>query len=403
MAIFHGYSGPNANDLPRVVMVSITRAAGARSDRFVVRLHEEGTPVAWRRDVVLRDSTLAAIAKDLVVLDDFAQEIHHAAVRTAEAADRIGRRLFETFLGSDGAEFLAEHPPTAVMIDADETALDLPWELLRDEYGLFIHQWPFGRLVTTTTRPKPERDPQQEEPTVTVLAVVDPTREFSSDDQEIEALKGLADRPNFRLDILERDAATSTALAERISQTPYDIIHFSTHGGFSTARPGESGLLLADGPLLTSQILELPWNKPPYMAIVSACWSGRSAPDRRLTSVDSGSNGVAAAFLASGASSCLGFGWPVHVSAAADFVGEFYRALDRSANVGTAVFEAREHLRQAVHEQHDLAGLGAVFYGDVGTSRRRDLQKAEPPQPPHPPPDTPDPTDMTRLDLATAS
>jgi hypothetical protein len=362
----------------------------------VVRLHEEGTPIAWRRDVVLRDTTVAAIAKDLLVLDDFSEGLINAPARAGKSAERIGRRLFTTFLGNDGAEFLREHEPTALMIDADETALNLPWELIGDDSGPFIDRWPFGRLVTTTSRPKPERDPVDEDSTIAVLAVVDPSREFGHVNEELDALRRLGEIGTLKLDILERESATSTAIAEKVAETAYDVVHFSAHGGFSKARPGQSGLMLADGPLLTSRILELPWAKPPYIAIVSACWSGRSAPDRRLISARAGSNGVAAAFLASGASSCLGFGWPVHVTAAAQFVGEFYDSLVRTLNVGIAVLDARRSLLSTFDDHADLAGLGAVFYGDVGTASRRDLQHAEPPEPSR----TPDPT---RRDIAMAS
>lgn len=392
--MLHGYAGPNGAVLPRVVTISITRAAGAASDRFVVRMHEEGTPVAWRRDVRLTESAVAAIAKDLVHLDDHAEGFTHGKAAAQRAVQRIGRRLFTTFLGSDGARYLTEHPPTAVMIDADETALDLPWEFLADADGPFIDRWPFGRLVTTTTRPKPERDPSDEDATIAVLAVVDPSREFGHVDEELDALRGLGELGDFHLDVLERDAATSSALAERVAATPYDVVHFSAHGGFSRRRPGHSGLMLADGPLLTSQILDLPWSKPPYIAIVSACWSGRAAPGRRLTAAGSGSNGVAAAFLASGASSCLGFGWPVRVPTAARFVSEFYASLARNVNVGAAVLDARHSLLEALRDEGDLAGPAAVFYGDVGTASRRDLNMDETPGPGGA---------VNRRDIATAS
>ncbi|MEI6361860.1 MAG: CHAT domain-containing protein [Actinomycetes bacterium] len=396
MALLGGYARGSGAALPRVVTISVTRAAGAHSNRYVVRLHEEGTPVAWRRDVALSAATAGAIAKDLVVLDDFSEGLIDAPSRAMKAAERIGRRLHATFLGTTGAQFLREHEPTALMIDADEMALDLPWELLGDEDGPFVERWPFGRLVTTVTRPKPERDPTDEDSTIAVLAVVDPSREFSDVDEELFALRRLGELGPFTLDVLERDHATSAALAEQVSQTAYDVVHFSAHGGFSKARPGQSGLLLADGPLLTSQILDLPWRKPPYLAIVSACWSGRSAADTRLTSARSGSNGVAAAFLASGASSCLGFAWPVHVGAAATFVDRFYGSLARNVNVGVAVLEARQSLLSTFDDHRDLAGLGAVFYGDVGTAQRRDMPMAEPPQPTEP--DKP-----TRRDIAMAS
>jgi hypothetical protein len=393
MAILHGYAGPDGAALPRVVTISVARAAGPRTDRFVVRMHEEGTPIAWRRDATLTASASAAIERDLAFLDDFAEGLSEAIARTSHAARRIGARLFSTFLGKDGAEFLREHEPTAMMIDADETALSLPWELLGDDDGPFIERWPFGRLVTTRTRPRPERDPVDEDTTIAVLAVVDPSREFSDVDEEVAALRHLADLGSFRLDVLERDAATSAALAEKVAATAYDVVHFSAHGGFSSARPGSSGLMLADGPLLTSQILQLPWRKPPYLAIVSACWSARSAPGARLTSPRTGSNGVAAAFLASGASGCLGFGWPVRVTSAASFVSEFYSSLVHNVNVGIAVLDARRALMREFSENADLTALGSIFYGDVGTAQRRDVQRAGPP----------DRREPTRRDIAMAS
>ena len=94
----------------------------------------------------------------------------------------------------------------------------------------------------------------------------------------------------------------TAALLEKVGGTRYDIVHFSGHGGFAAERPGDSGLLLADGPLLTRDILDLPWAAPPYLAITSACWSARAAAGRRLGGGRRGSNGVAAAFLSAGAS-----------------------------------------------------------------------------------------------------
>ncbi|MBK9739900.1 MAG: CHAT domain-containing protein [Actinobacteria bacterium] len=60
-------------------------------------------------------------------------------------------------------------------------------------------------------------------------------------------------------------------LAGHVAATAYDVLHFSGHGGFLPGRPGLSGLQLADGPLLTRSIVDLPWQKPPYLAITSAC------------------------------------------------------------------------------------------------------------------------------------
>ena len=91
-----------------------------------------------------------------------------------DTARRLGRRLYDTFLGSAGAEYLEEHRPTALMIDADETDLDLPWELVADAEGPLALRYPLGRIVSTRSRPRPERDPTVEDRTIAVLAVVDP-------------------------------------------------------------------------------------------------------------------------------------------------------------------------------------------------------------------------------------
>ena len=47
--------------------------------------------------------------------------------------------------------------------------------------------------------------------------------------------------------------------------------------------------------------------------------------------------------------------------------------------MGLAVLSARRATVAELWALGDLAGLGAVFYGDVGTAQRRDLPKMEEP------------------------
>lgn len=406
-----GYGPSGGRDLPRVVTIAITRDAGdASRSTYGVRLHEEGTPVTWARDARLTAATKARLDADMAELDGWASSTRTSAATARSAANRLGRRLYSAFLGSAGAEYLAQHQPTALMIDADETVLDLPWELLADSQGPLSLRYPFGRVATTRTQPRPERDPSVEDQTIRILAVVDPTKEFSAVDAELSALRRLDEVGALQLDVLRGDDATRAALATAVAGTRYDILHLSCHGGFLPRTPGHSGLLLADGPLLTAQILELPFAAPPYMAFTSACWSSRAAAGRRLSSSAGGrrvSNGVAAAFLAAGASSCAGFTWPVTVRGASVYVAAFYAALVETRNVGAAVLDARRQTVDALwHELGDLAGLGFAFYGDSGSAvrARRDLARASPPDDdPQGFPAREDPQNDARRDLATAS
>lgn len=400
--MIQGGYGAGGQSLPRVVTLSVSALGAASSSggrTFGIRWHEEATPVCWARETTVSSKRLDALASDLAELDAWSRTDQTDGDRVPavqRVAARVGRTLHQMFVGEHGDAFLADHPPTALMLDADEYVLHLPWELLADEQGPLGRRLPFGRLVTTRTRPRPERDPAREDDTIRVLAVVDPTRDFGDAREELKAIRGLADVGALAVDVLDGPDATHEALAEHLAATRYDVLHLSCHGGFSRRSAGESGLLLADGPLLTGEISALPFAAPPYVVLMSACWSTRSASGRRLSTTRRGTttgNGVAAAFLASGASSCAGFGWPVTVTGAAAMTDAFYRGVVDTRNIGLAVLRARDEVDGLWREKADLAPLAFTFYGDVGTAQRSEGANAS----------NPDPPSVTRRDIATAS
>lgn len=386
--------------LPRVVTMSVTSAplAGDGSVPITVRWHEESGPVSWLRHMVLSSARATEIRQCVAEVDSWAQNVDPSLRRAdrARTTARLGRLLHRTFVGAEGEAFLADHPPTALMVEADEFLLDLPWELISDAAGPLALRHPFGRIVSTRTRPRPERDPTQEDSTIRVLVVADPTRDFGDVEQELAAVRRLAGAGDLALDVLAEDDATHAALADSVSRTRYDILHLSCHGGFSRRSAADSGLLLADGPLLTDQILSLPFAAPPYLAITSACWSTRSATGRRLTSTRNGrlgGNGVAAAFLALGASACAGFSMPVTVTGAAVVSDTFYEAVVSRRNVGTAIMKAREAAHRLWATTGDPAVWGFTYFGDAGSAQRAEQDPARLPGDPSGPP---------RRDLATA-
>lgn len=388
-----GYAAAGGAPLPRVVTLAVSALGEALGGgrTFDVRWHEEATPVSWARRVSVPASVLARLADDLATLDGWAQSDAapaDAARAVRRATRRVGQSLYRVFVGEHGRVFLAEHAPTAFMVDADELLLDLPWELMGDDDGPFSQRYPFGRIVTTRTRPRPERDPTAEDDQIRVLAVVDPTRDFGDAEEELATVRMLAGLGQLSVDVLAQNEATHPALAERVAGTRYDVLHLSCHGGFSRQSAGSSGLLLADGPLLTAEILALPFAAPPYVVFTSACWSSRSAAGRRLSTTRRGrtsSNGVAAAFLAAGASSCAGFTWPVTVTGAAAVSSAFYEAVVATRNIGAAVLQARVSAMGQWEATADLAPFGFTFYGDVGTAHRAEGANAANPDEQRPP------------------
>ena len=381
--IFGTYRRQGGVEMPRVVTISVSpdqrpRASTSSALDVVVRVHEEGTcftlAVRRRVSVAAQAAILAGIDRLDAWTEHRAAGLDPASVRTL--ASRTGRRLFDAFLGREVATFLDEHPPTALMIDIDESIVGLPWELLDRGEGPLALSSAFGRIVTLGRPPRPARDPVEEDRQVSVLVVSDPRGDLPDAALELAELgTGLGDQ--FVLTVLERGAASRSGVFAELAGGRHDIVHVSTHGHYDPLRPANSGLVLADGVLTTSEILAIRWERPPYLVYTDACWSGRSASNRRFVGRPGrGANGVAGAFLGAGVSAFVGFYWPVGVRAGAALATEFYGALLDEPGVGDAFHVARQRIVTRFAPQGDLSGLAAIFYGDAATGVRRGLAEA---------------------------
>lgn len=367
--------------IPRVVTASVSSPERrlpepGTEQSFLVRLREEGTCVAWQHDVVLTAADARALAEGVATIDAWTRGTGSTPATAARAATAVGRRLYDVFLGPRGTAYLAAHPPTALMVDVDETLIGLPWELLRDRSGVLAERMPFGRLVTTRLVPTAERDPAQEDPALEVLAVLDPSGGMPGIDAELAALKRLHGQGLVRLDVLRGANATTAAFRRALEGKAYDVLHVSAHGAFDSRSPSRSELVLADGVVTAKDIAALPWAKPPYLVVTGACWSARAAGGARLFRRGSGANGLAAAFLGAGTAAVTGWFWPVSMRAATEFACTFYDQLMATGTVGEAFRSARTHTVSTFADSGDLSGSGAILYGDAATGERRNLAAA---------------------------
>lgn len=381
--IFGDY-GHGKEDLPKALHIAIARFSHelprpGEALEFLVSFHEEGAGITWQRNV--------AIAPDLerYFLDSTQQLYLWGLGRgdfTADAAraalDGLGRKLHDAFIGEEGRQFLARGRPTAILLDVDETTLNLPWELMADDYGPLALDYPFGRLVTTRALPRPGRDPLQEDDQIRILAIANPTADLAAADAEVAALVALAERGTrftLTVDVLSRGEATRANFIQRLTSGDYDILHFAGHAAMDPNDPATSALRLADGFLLDDEILALDWQAPPYLVFNSACESGRAAGGQRLATGERQANGLAAAFLAAGCAAYAGYFWPVTDAGAQRFAGTFYDALFGLENVGLAFLEARQQVAWELRDAGDLTAYGAVLFGDAASGKRPDLAK----------------------------
>ena len=386
--MFGGYA---KEALPRVMHISVSRyrrelpQPGEALD-FLVGIHEEGTGITWQQNVTVDADTRAFLegaTNDLLL---WSVNLGLTPKKAARRVRELGEGLYRAFLGAEGAVVLGAVAPTAILLDVDETLLNLPWELLAAPEGSpaapsgpLAERTPLGRLVTTRMVLRPGRDPLQEDRVVRILAVANPTQDLAASEAEIAALQALEGQHGaFKVEVeaLSREGATRAAFADKLAAGDYDMLHLCGHGVLDRGAPGQSFLRLADGDLTADEVLNLPWRKPPYFVFNSACESGRGAEGQRLVSAQGQTNGLAAAFLAAGVYGYAGYFWPVTEVGASLFAEVFYHALFRLENVGLAFQMARREAMGQLADVGDLAGYSAILYGDAGSKHRRDQATA---------------------------
>ena len=134
--------------------------------------------------------------------------------------------------------------------------------------------------MRTRARPRPGRDPLQEDAEARILAIANPTTDLAAAEREVAAIAALAgDHGKFKIavDVLARGDATRANFLARLTRGDYDIVHFAGHAGFDPTEPEASALRLADGFVTADELLALDWKAPPYLVFNSACESGRAA------------------------------------------------------------------------------------------------------------------------------
>lgn len=380
-----GHYGEGGEFLPRVIHISIARyhrhlpRAGELLE-FLVSIHEEGTGIAWQQNVTIAPETEQRLVTAVQDLHLWSLDLAHTPDIAREFVSGLGKDLYEIFIGDEGNAVLQRLSPTALLLNVDETILNLPWELIWWPHGPIVLSTPFGRLVTTRLRLTPGRDPLQEDRVVRILGIANPTRDLGVTTAVTEMLKELeGDHGSFQVvvSVLAEQEATLTNFRDKLAAEDFDILHFAGHGFMHPDEPNSSALRFADGDLTAGQVSELPWQKPPSFVFNSACESGRAVGGLRLISDTDQSNGLASAFLAAGVYGYAGYFWPVSSVGARIFAETFYQALFWRENVGIAFLEARNRVTEELPSDiGDLTAYSAILYGDAASKHRRDLAMA---------------------------
>ncbi|HMF34250.1 MAG TPA: CHAT domain-containing protein [Candidatus Lokiarchaeia archaeon] len=246
----------------------------------------------------------------------------------------------------------------------DESLVGYPWELLHDGTNFLCLKIPLGRYVATSNEDHSfkfiERGKRNG---VRILLIVDPDDSLPGARSEGEAIKNsLETIAGVDLKVLAGADATKAELLMELAGG-YDFLHYSGHAEFNSENPANSGLLLADGMMKASTLVNAVKGIPPILAFINACEAGRQTDwSKGETQFENQVSGLASSFLLNGIN-FIGPYWPVYDDAALTFSVNFYQAVLSGVPLGESVRRAKEFIYNK-YKGEEIAWASYSFYGD---------------------------------------
>jgi hypothetical protein len=337
-----------------------------------------GPRETWRASL-LTGGTSAAIfsqsqevaTRDLEKLDleFFGDVLTVARVKT------LGEKLARLTLHPDLARALLEARGQAVSVVHDAASSRVPWETLNLRGWCPALDGGLSRRYATADLVPARFDTQRREAhELGVLIIANPTRDLPGAENERARIAAiLGETKRVRLTEVVGEAATLARVTAEFESGNHDVIHYAGHAFFDAKRPGESGLVLADGELTGAHVAAL--GKLPPLLVFNACESARvRRRSGKRMAPKAGSREVARrrghgmrtnlslaeTLLRAGVAHYIGTHWPVGDDSATAFAAGFYREVLRGS-IGEALVKAR----RAVLAEGSPDWADYVHYGDA--------------------------------------
>lgn len=284
-----------------------------------------------------------------------------ARCETMAEVDACGDALLRRLLPDKVCRELQAHPDVMLAIVLDQVASGLPWEAMHSPTRAWTPAItvPFARRIALvdaeSTLPPPSRRSARRR----FLIVSDPTGDLDGARDETRAIAELLrTRPDVDLVTIAGPLATRARVEQALSDETWDIFHYAGHAFFDPSAAGRSGLVLADGALLASDLVRV---RVPRLVVLGACESARvRGPSDHDEDPRAARWSFAEGVLRRGVRSFLGTFFVVDDAAAQDFSVKLYQGLLAGHALGLAVRDARALLHRRA--QPDWANF--LLYGD---------------------------------------
>ncbi|MEO8063690.1 MAG: CHAT domain-containing protein [Pseudomonadota bacterium] len=319
----------------------------------------------WRASLLTGAGTAAIFSQSQEFTVSSLENLDDAFASPALTAARVndlGRKLGTLVLNPALADALRATRGQALSVVHDAAASRVPWEALnlRGWYpaldGGLSRRYATADLVPA--RFDAGRRAQKE---LGVLVIANPTGDLPGAELERKRIaKILGGSHAVRVTEVAGAAATLARVTAEFESGRHDVIHYAGHAWFDVQRPGESGLVLADGELTGTALAAL--GRLPPLVVFNACESARLRRGAKASRAQSITKNLSLAetLLRAGLAHYVGTHWAVDDASASAFASVFYAQLLR-ANIGTALMKAR----RAVHARRSPDWADYVHYGDA--------------------------------------
>ncbi len=277
----------------------------------------------------------------------------------------LGRRIASLVLHRSLVDALLETRGQALSVVHDAAGSRVPWEALNIR-GWFpaLERGMSRRYATADLVPARFDAQRRAHSELAVLLIANPTGDLPGAELERQRIASVLGRARgVRLTEIVGDAATLARITAEFESGRHDVIHFAGHAFFDALRPGESGLVLADGALTGTGFAAL--GRLPPLVVFNACESARLRRGKNTRKRPREVEGMrrnlslAETLLRAGLAHYIGTHWPVADASATAFATVFYRALF-TTSIGGALVKAR----RAVHRSRSPDWADYVHYGD---------------------------------------
>jgi pimeloyl-ACP methyl ester carboxylesterase len=289
--------------------------------------------------------------------------------------DRLGKELSELFFKDDMKQAVMKslERNRHLVIVHNELGSRIPWETIQfDNLVPALAGGMSRRLIASPSSIAKYLEQRRFGKTLSVLLVYNPTGDLPGAEEEGEALFEVLQKIGSAVEckrLVEKEA-THAALLSEFQSGKYDLIHYAGHAQFEWNRPEETGILCADGKILSGLDLQQLQHLP-AVVIVNACESARvrRRGSRRTNRSEPPlmremlmkNVAFAEAFLRGGVANYLGTYWPVGDTAAKLFADAFYRAILDYETMGQAVLKGR----QQIHGKKENDWANYIHFGDA--------------------------------------